>query len=368
MTNPIQESKLLKIILVLLFGFLFFGALYISRSILVPLSFAALLAMLLLPVARKFEKWGVGKGGSVLLSMLLLIITVLAVLAILSTQIASFSKDLPEIQAKVADKIEMGKDFIEERFNISPEQQKDIFKERTETFIQASGSYIRTFLAGTTGALATIGIILIYIFFFMLYRHKFTNFLLQITAERHAASTRNVVVQISEVTQHYLSGVFIVVLILAVLNSTGLLIVGIKHAVFFGVLAAILNIIPYIGTFIGGTIPTLYALLTEDIGTAIATASVFVVAQFLENNFLTPKIVGSKVRINPLAAIVALLIGGALWGVAGMILFIPFIGIVKIVFDNVETLKPFGYLIGEDEEENNGPSFWSRIKNKFRKH
>lgn len=367
MTNNLSESKLLKIVLILLFGFLFFGALYLTRKLLIPISFAALLAMLLLPVSRKFEKWGVPKSGSILLSLLLSIILIAGIITIISTQIAGFSKDLPEIRDRVSERISTTQEFVQEKFNVTPERQAAIVKERTSSALDISGSYIRSFLAGTTGAVATIGIILIYIFFFMLYRQKFTDFILQITSDRYASSTRKVIVQISEVTQQYLAGVLTVILILAVLNSVGLLIVGIKHAIFFGVLAAILNIIPYIGTFIGGALPTLYALLTEDLGTAVATASVFVVVQAIEGNFLTPKIVGAKVKINPLAAIVALLVGGALWGIAGMILFIPFLGVAKIIFDNVETLRPFGMLIGEDDNDDNGPSLWTKIKDKFSK-
>jgi predicted PurR-regulated permease PerM len=218
-------------------------------------------------------------------------------------------------------------------------------------------------LSATTGTLATISIISIYIFFFMYYREKFQRFFMMITPANEHSKVNNIITQISLVTQQYLSGVLIVIVILSVLNSVGLLIIGIRQAIFLGCLAGLLNIIPYIGVLIGSLLPILVALLTKDgLGPAIAVAGVFAFVQFLENNFLTPNIVGGKVKINPLASIIALLIGGSLWGVAGMILFIPFLGIAKIIFDNIEGLRPYGYLIG-DESDTEEPNAADKIKN-----
>jgi predicted PurR-regulated permease PerM len=189
-----------------------------------------------------------------------------------------------------------------------------------------------------------------------------------ITPSEDHEKVKKITTQISQVTQQYLSGVIIVVMILAVLNSIGLLIIGIKQAIFFGSLAGLLNIIPYIGVLIGSLLPIIVALLTKDsFGPAIAVAAVFAFNQFLENNFLTPNIVGGKVKVNPLATIMALLIGGYLWGVAGMILFIPFLGIAKIIFDNIEGLQPYGYLIGDEDTPDSDESMVDKLKKRFRK-
>jgi predicted PurR-regulated permease PerM len=136
--------------------------------------------------------------------------------------------------------------------------------------------------------------------------------------------------------------------IIAVLNTVGLLLLGIEYAFFFGALAAFLNIIPYLGIIIGSILPIMMALLTKDsIWYAVGVAGAFTAVQFLEGNFITPNIVGSKVSVNPLAAIVALIFGGMLWGPSGMILSIPFTAIVKVILDNIESLEPFGFLLGE---------------------
>ena len=142
----------------------------------------------------------------------------------------------------------------------------------------------------------------------------------------------------------------ILILIIGTLDTIGLLILGIDYAFFFGFFAAFLVLIPYIGISIGSLLPILMALITKDSGWyALGVAGLFGFVQFLEGNFITPYVVGSKVCINSMAAIIALILFGNLWGIAGLILAIPLTAILKVVFDNVEALKPFGYLIGEVE-------------------
>jgi putative heme transporter len=152
--------------------------------------------------------------------------------------------------------------------------------------------------------------------------------------------------------QGYISGLMLVTLIIAALNTFGLLILGIDHAIFFGVLSGVLTIIPYVGIFIGALFPVLMALITKDSAWyALGVVIVFTVVQFLEGNFITPRITGSKVSINALAAIIALLIGGKILGVAGMILAVPAIGVVKIIIAYSQRLKPFVILLGDDVEK-----------------
>jgi predicted PurR-regulated permease PerM len=143
----------------------------------------------------------------------------------------------------------------------------------------------------------------------------------------------------------------LVILIVAVLNIVGLLILDIEYAIFFGVLGALLTIIPYVGIFIGSLLPILMSLLTKDSAWyAVGVAGVFFLVQILEGNFITPNVVGAQVSVNPLAAIVGLILGGMLWGAAGMILALPVIAILKVVFDSVESLEPYGYLLGDSVE------------------
>ena len=158
------------------------------------------------------------------------------------------------------------------------------------------------------------------------------------------------------------------IIILSILNSTGFLLLGIKHAILFGVLAAILNIIPYIGVLIGSILPIMMALITKDeISYAIGAAGVCVLVQFLDNNFITPYVVGSSVSINPLTATLALVSSALIWGVAGMVLCMPVTGMIKVVCDKVEKLKPFGYLIGEEVDYTKKPHIQDRLLRKFKR-
>jgi predicted PurR-regulated permease PerM len=155
--------------------------------------------------------------------------------------------------------------------------------------------------------------------------------------------------EVTEMAQNYISGLILVIAIIAILNTTGLLILGIKYAVFLGILSALLTIIPYIGIVLGSILPILVALLTKDsLLYAAGVIAIFGLVQFLEGNFITPKIIGSKVNVNPLSAIIALIVGGAVWGIAGMILAIPILGIIQIILSNNKDLKPFASLISNN--------------------
>ena len=155
----------------------------------------------------------------------------------------------------------------------------------------------------------------------------------------------------AKVSQKYIQGLLIDIGILAVLNYIGFQLLGIEHAILLALMAAILNLVPYIGVFIGSVFPFAMAILTKDESwVAFAAVGVCVVVQFLDNNFITPKVVGSSVSINPLATLLAIIVGGFVWGVMGMMLFIPLLGMAKVVMDSFPASQPFGYLIGEEEE------------------
>jgi putative heme transporter len=204
-------------------------------------------------------------------------------------------------------------------------------------------------ILGFTGFLAGFSLIMVYTFLFLLYKGKIKKFILMLFPEDKHNKIRQIITRIQDLAQHYLVGILIELSVLGMLNSIGLLIIGIRQPFFFGYLAALLNIIPYIGVLVGSLFPITMALIFKDsIWAAIAVTGLMSFNQFIDNNFLTPKIVGSHVRINPLATIMAIVAGGLLWGIAGMILFIPLLGILKIICDHIDFMKPFGYLLGDE--------------------
>jgi len=186
------------------------------------------------------------------------------------------------------------------------------------------------------------------------YRSFFKEFLYRLAPRQQHDRLERILGQIQQVMQDYILGLFMVIVIVAFLNTLGLTVIGIRYAVFFGFLAALLTIIPYVGIFIGSLLPILYALVTTDsLFYPVAIAVVFWLVQVLEGNLITPNVVGNKVQLNPFAAILALLVGGAIWGPAGMILFIPFVAMLKVVFDAVDGLQPWGFVLGLPQEVKN---------------
>lgn len=265
------------------------------------------------------------------------------------TQILSFGDDWPELKKKMAEKMDSMHSFVLERFNVSKGKQVSWMNEQMEETAKSGDQIAMSVFSATGTFLANLALIPIYIFFLTFYREKFKRFIALIFKDGKYDEVLQITQKVATVSQKYLKGIFLDVLILSVLNSVGFLLLGLKHAILFGVLAALLNIIPYIGVLIGSILPILMALLTKDeISYALGAAGISVAVQFLDNNLITPNIVGSSVSINPLTAIIALVFSAMVWGILGMVLCIPLTGMLKVICDNVEPLKPYGFLIGEE--------------------
>jgi AI-2 transport protein TqsA len=349
-THLMKKEFLFQSTLLLLFIFLAIMGIYYAQGFLIPLIIAMLLAMVLLPMNRRLEKWKVPRIISIILSLFTIIAIISGILFLFYTQIASLSEDIPVFRNKITEKFEQLRLFIETQTNIPATQQMSWIEKRYHDIVDSSGQYLSALFMGISGALATFSIIIVYILFFLLYRGRLYNFVLRLTPEENHDKVILISNKIIALIQHYLIGLLIELAVLGTLNAVGLLIIGIRQAIFFGYLAGLLNIIPYIGTLIGSLFPILMALVfKESFSAVIAVAGLMIINQFIDNNFLTPKIIGSHVRLNPLVTIMVIVIGGLLWGVAGMILFIPLLGILKIICDNISWLGPYGYLMGDDE-------------------
>jgi len=315
-----------------------------------PLAFSALIAMLLEPISRWFQRYKINHIGAILISMSLLFLLLSSIISLLSFQLVQFADRLPEANQKIQAVSNELIQFFEATFNLSPNRQVEYFERGLETVVNKSGEYISTAMGATTSVFTTMGLLPFFVFFMMYYKNMYRTFLHR-AIEGNNKAIDSVIDSIQNVTQNYIVGMITVITLLAILNGIGLWIVGIEHALFFAVFAAILAIIPYIGIIIGSIPAITFALLfTDSLLNPVAVIGVFAVVQFLEGNFITPNVVGSRVSINPFMALVALLIGGQLWGISGMILFVPFLGILKCIFDQVEALKPYGYLFGNRTE------------------
>lgn len=350
-----MQSKLpayVQAVVVLVGIFLFLASIKLAAGILIPLAVALLLALLLLPVVRKLEAWKFPRSLAIIISLLVVLIFLGGVFFLIFNEMVGFYDEIPIITERIGDSLYQLQLFIENRFSISPENQISWLNDNLTKLLENSGDLFTGLLSTTSGFLAKLFIIPFYIFFILYYRELFRDFIFKITPASNHTQVALIIKNIQKVIQNYLVGLTIVILIVAVLNVAGLLVIGVSHAFFFGIFAALLTIIPYIGVIIGSALPILYTLaMSDSLWTPIMVLIIFNVIQTLEGNLITPNITGSKVSINPLVAILSLFIGGELWGITGMILFVPFVAMLKVVFDHVEPLKPYGLLLGMPQKK-----------------
>lgn len=319
-----------------------------AKAVLVPLLVSGLLAILISPFTSLLEKIKFPKALAVGISVISLLALLSALIYFFYNQILRFSGDLNQLEERAEYYIQMLNSFIENNFEgvvpISGENiQNAVFQ-----YLRDNSASLTQGLIATASTLTMVFIMPIYIFLFLFYRGFLIEFILMSFEDRHRLKVRDVISKVKLVVQNYISGMFWVICILAVLNSIALLSLGITHAFLFAGFAAILNVIPFLGPFIGAILPILYAFLTKDsLWYPFGVFLAFYVIQLFESNLFTPKIVGGKVSMNPLMTIIALFVGNFIWGLAGMILFIPGMAILKVIFDAVEGMEPYGFLLGD---------------------
>jgi predicted PurR-regulated permease PerM len=349
----------------LLFAILLTIVLYFGRTLIIPLVFAAMLAMLMAPVCRRLDRLGLKRGLSTFFCVFILVLVIVGIGAIIGAQFASFAKDIDKIEKKGKEVITQGQTYIQEKFGVSPEKQESVVKEKAKEAGNKAGGMATRFISGFTSSLAGMVITLVFTFLFIFSKEKYENFFLKLFRNQDQQEVKKVVEKISTVAQKYLTGRAMSIGIIAVLYAIGLSIVGLKNAVLLAGIAALLTLIPYVGTVLGGLFPVFMALVTEDnTQTAIWCVVVLFVIQTLDNYFIEPNVVGGEVNLSALTSIVCILAGGMIWGVAGMILFLPLTGIVKIICDHVESLQPIGYVIG-DPDANKKSKLTQWFKKKF---
>ncbi|MFN3874873.1 MAG: AI-2E family transporter [Flavobacteriales bacterium] len=323
--------------------------LYYGRDLVLLVVVSGLLAFLLLPASRAMER-RLPRWAGALIATLGLVAVVFLFFFVIGWQVASFGKELPALQERFAVKGQELLDWLEERTDMDGRAQVEWFNAHVSDLASLGGKAALKVFSGTGSALAAVAPIPIFVFLLLLLRQRFREFFLQLGGLREGG-VLDVMVRIGMLSRKYVRGLLTVALIFGSLCALGFALIGLQYALLLGFLLAILNVIPYVGALLGSLLPVFVALVTKDsYGSALAALAVVLVAQALDNNLITPKVVGSSVSINPLASLVALIGFGMLWGVAGMLLAIPITGMLKVVCDSVPSLEPWGYLLGEEIE------------------
>ncbi|WP_299759731.1 AI-2E family transporter [uncultured Pontibacter sp.] len=351
---------------VILLGFaLLIYTLQAFKAILMPLAFGLLFALLLLPLTRDLEKkLRFPRPLAILASITLVIVILGLVVWLLSMQLVSLASELETIGKNMQKLITRMQEFMLSNFGIAPPNKSELFQNAIGGLQEFTTTFLGSTISITTGAITVLTLVPIFVFLLLYYRDHLEQFLFKFVTKDRRGGVIKTITDIQHVVQSYISGLMIVIVVVALLNTAGLLILGVKYAIFFGVFASILTIIPYIGILIGASLPALFTLATTgNLLDAVLVVIVFMFVQFLEGNFITPFVVGSKVSLNPFAAILALLIGGEVWGAAGMILSIPMIAMMKVIFDVYEPLQPIGFLMADMDELK--PKRKGRVRNWF---
>ncbi len=344
--RPFLVKFSLVLFCILALGFI----IWIGQDIIVPVAFSTLLAILLLPLNNFLEK-KISRVWAISLSLTISLTLLSALIYFFSTKIAGFIDDFPKIKSQLNLHLQTLQSWAYRQFHLTRVEQRKYIDEAT-TQIQGNktgSGFIGQTLITITNSIIFLILLPIYTFLLLYYRAMIRKFLVSIFAEHHRQHVVAVIQESKSIVQGYMGGLLIEMGIITLINYIGFLIIGIKYAFFLALLSAILNMIPYIGMLIASIFCMLVTLTTSNnISDIIWVLVVLVVVQFFDNNIIMPKIVSSKVKINALMTIFGVFVGGAIAGVSGMFLSIPAIAIIKVIFDRIETLKPWGEILGDD--------------------
>ncbi len=325
------------------FGLVFI--LYTGSGIIMPVVYAVIFAILLNPFVNFLTRKKVNRVVAIAIAVSLAVSMVIFIFYIVSSRITMLVDNLPALEEKFNSSIVQLQQWISVKFSIKEAAVAAWFTNARESLIENFAIGERLSSAGRS--LLTVILLPAYLCMILYYKPLLLEFISRLFRYKDHNTVVEVLTGSKRIIQSYLTGLFLEMIIVAVLNSAGLLLLGVEYAVILGIIGAILNIIPYLGGIIGTALPMLIAFVTRDsVTAALLVFLLYMLIQFIDNNFIIPSIVASRVQLNALVSVIVVLIGGALWGISGMFLSIPVTAILKVIFDHIEALKPWGYLLG----------------------
>ena len=344
-----QNLSLQKLSRVLLFGVLLVVILYYAKGFLIPFTFSLVISMLLLPVTLWLQKYHLPNWLSTLLALLLFVVIIGTIIYVLAWQLSELTQDFDNIEKQATKKIADFQSYIQQQLGVSVTKQNKIASGEGS---KASNSYlagaISGLLAGIGSFITDLILFLVYTFLIILYRSHLTEFVLRMFFSQHRNHASAVMEKCRQVSQKYVSGLALMIVCLTVMYSIGFGIVGVKSFILFAMIAAVLETIPFIGNITGTLLTILMTIAQGGSNTMVLGVFItYITVQFIQTYFLETLVVGENVNVNPLVTVAGLVIGEAIWGIPGMVLTIPLLGMAKIVFDNIKPLQPVGYLLGK---------------------
>jgi len=337
-------TKIIKILLLILVVFAF---LYVGSSFLIPFIFGIFFALLMTPLSNVLERAKIGRTIASLISTLVVFIIAGSFLFLFIYQMNQFVSNITSVREEVQSFLKGIQEQIESLTSLTAEEQNKIWQQRSEEWLKNIEPVVTNFFGDILNTMVSFLLVLVYMFLLLLYRGKISDFIMMYTRENKKEHINKIVHKISKVVHHYLLGRVKVMFILGIMYYVTFLIFDLPYAILLTIFGALITVIPYIGPLISGILPILFSILFFDNLEKILLFSILIVIeQLIESYVLEPLILGKEVQLNPLVVIVAVVIGGMFWGLAGMILFVPIFAMFKIISNNSPGLEPVGFLLG----------------------
>ncbi len=331
---------------------LMFAVFYIANSIIMPLLMALFISLMLLPLFRFLRKIKIPEILSIALVILTAALIITGVLVFFSLQIASLVKDFPQLERNINIHWNTLSNWINKTLHVSADQQIKVLQEQGGKLLNNAGSYLSGAAISITSVFVFMGLLPIYVFLILFYKNLLLRFTFLWFKREDHPQVESVLREMEVMVKSYLVGLAIQITYMTILLGGILMLVGIKHAMLIAIIFAVLNLIPYVGALIGNIIGVLLTLTSSaELWHVFAVLIVIAAVQFLDNNILMPRIVGSKVKINALVTIIGVIVGGALAGVSGMFLSLPIIAVLKIIFEHTTSFRHWGIILGDERSE-----------------
>lgn len=336
----------------------------LGQSILAPFFLAFLMAMLFLPLSNFLEKkLRFPRSVSTMISVMFMLVILAGLIFFFGSQLSSFSKDIPHLKMQLDTVFNNLQVWVSHTFNVKIHEQLGYIDQALSKILSSSGAILGFTFGIFSSGLGFLFFFILFFIFILNYRRILNNFIVNVFSEKHKASVQEVVSEVRVMTKKYIIGLCLQVIIVSALTSILLSILGVKYAILLGVLTGLLNVIPYIGMFISLLISCFIAFATGTPTTCIYVVLGYIGIHAIDGNIVLPFVVGSKVKINALFSFIGIIVGEHVWGISGMFLCIPAIAIIKIIFERVDGLKPWGKLLGEEERPHKKKKTYKISKN-----
>ncbi len=337
-----------KASLILIGGFILISMLFIAQHIIIPIIYSIIIAILLSPLVDFFVLKKINRIVAIATSLALVSVISIVFIGLLGSQLSMFAESFPKLLDNFDETLKRSVIWAADYFNISVRKCNVFINDTKTEILNYSKSLIGSTLTTIASGLVVIVLVPVYVFMILFYKPLLLDFIRRVFSINHIKEVNEILHSTKTIIQRYLVALLFEAAIIATLNSIGLLAIGVDYAILLGIIGAILNIIPYIGGIIAVALPMIITFSTKSSSTdTLLVLMLYVFIQFIDNHYVIPKVVASKVKINGFISIIVVLAGGALWGIPGMFLSIPLTAIIKVIFDRIDSLKPWGFLLGD---------------------